>query len=126
MKHKLDLIENKYSEEELEANIHLFDIINWNFISQFQNLSEEFIEKHSGKVHWYKISVYQNLSEKFIEKHLVEVNWAGISLCQELSEQFIKKHIRKINFYYLMINDKISNKIKDKIEKEFYLLKEII
>jgi len=28
MKNKLDLIENKYSEEELEANIHLFDIIN--------------------------------------------------------------------------------------------------
>jgi hypothetical protein len=99
----INLIDKKYSEEELEENIIFFNGIHWHIVSIYQTLSEEFIEKHSDKVSWDKISQYQKLSEKFI-----------------------KKHMDKIDIETLMINKKISKKVKNKIEKEINLLKEII
>jgi hypothetical protein len=83
-KHNLFLIYKKYPEEELEGNINLFNEQDWNYISY-----------------------YQDLSEDFIEKHLDEVDWDNISFNQKLSESFIKKHINKINFTLLMRNKKI-------------------
>ena len=99
----LDLYHKKYSEQELEENINLFDLWLWKLISVRQTLSEEFIEKYSNEVDWYYISKYQILSEKFI-----------------------KNNSSKINFDSLMENNNLSKKVKDKIEKEINLLKEII
>ena len=126
MKHNLDLIKNNSSEEELEKYIHLFESIDWIYISAYQKLSEEFIENHSDDVRWELISKYQILSENFIEKYSDKLMWDNVSLCQNLSEFFIKKHINKIDIDCLMINKKISKRLKNKIEKEINLLKEII
>ncbi len=63
-------------------NINLEDFdgeINWNWISQYQDLSEEFINKYYDKVNWDNISKYQTLSEKFIEEYRDYVNWDLIS-----------------------------------------------
>jgi hypothetical protein len=99
VRHKLDLRNKRYSEKELEDNCHLFDKVDWYDISEFQELSGKFIEKHSGKV-----------------------SWGGISFCQKLSDNFIKKHIEKIDIYWLLGNENISEKTKEEIKT----LKEII
>ena len=126
MKNKLYLANQRYSEEELEGNIHLFSDYDWYLISQFQNLSEDFIDKHSGKVDWIAICRTQILSELFIEKNLDKLDWYYISMYQKLSERFIRKHIRKIDINWLMGNEKISKNIKSEIKKEINLLKDII
>jgi hypothetical protein len=99
MKHNLDLVYKKYTEEELENNIHLFEF------NDFR-----------------RIYTYQKLSEKFIEKHSTNVDWGYISHYQYLSEEFIKKHINKISIYYLMMNKKISKNIKQEIKTLKYII----
>lgn len=39
------------------------DKLNWIYISEFQQLSEPFIEKHADQVDWNKIFKYQKLSK---------------------------------------------------------------
>jgi hypothetical protein len=126
MKHNLDLSRIKYSQEELEEKNHLFTQIEWHYISIYQSLTENFIEKHSDKLIWDDISVYQQLSDEFIEKYIVKVNWYYICLFQSLSEEFIRKHINKMDVGWLIHNMKISQELRLKIKKEFNLLKEII
>lgn len=43
--------------------------VDWDYISLFQDLSEEFIEKHSKEVNWRHILQKQNLSKSFKKKH---------------------------------------------------------
>ena len=40
MKHNLDLIDEKYSEQKLEENINIFNKMDWFFICCYQKLSE--------------------------------------------------------------------------------------
>ena len=66
---------------------------NWINISICQNLSEQFIEKHSDKVDWINISTYQKLSEQFIEKYnltIPETCWLYKTKKEKL--KYIKKH----------------------------------
>jgi hypothetical protein len=126
-RHKLNLTSIQYSEKELENNIKLFSSYDdWDNISKCQTLSEEFIEKYLFQLNWFLISKYQNLSEKFIEKHSDKVDWGIISFYQKLSGQFIKNYINRINLDGIMLNKKISKKLKNKIEQEIKTLKEII
>ena len=97
-KHNLNLIYNKYSEEELEDNINSF-----------------------SKWDWAKISCHQKLSEQFIERHADKIDWNFISAYQKLSKEFIKKYIKKININWLIHNENISEEMK----KEIKTLKEI-
>ena len=50
--------------------------IDWYWISEYQTLSEKFIEKYSDKIYWGIISKYQKLSE---EVYYNKVNWYWIS-----------------------------------------------
>lgn len=64
----------------------------------FQDLSEQFIEKHKNLVNWTAISKYQKLSESFIEKYNDDVNWYNILVYQKhLSDKFKEKHMRKVS-----------------------------
>jgi len=67
---------------------------NWKYISEYQTLSESFIERYKNKVDWEWISANQKLSEKFIEKHKDKVSWEYISQYQKLSDIFINKYIK--------------------------------
>ena len=95
-RHNLDLINKKYSEEELEENINSFNEDDWYWISQDQKLSKKFIEKYLDKVDWLNISKDQKLSENFIEKHSDKLEWNYISAYQKLSKGFIEKNLNKI------------------------------
>jgi hypothetical protein len=102
-KHTLNIANKKYSEEELEDNVNLFDIDDWQYVSGFQVLSENFIEKYSDKV-----------------------DWINVSYSQKLSQNFIRKHINKICINWLILNRNISKELRCKIINEINLLKEII
>ena len=88
--------------------------VNWNYISLYQKLSKEFIEKHKNKIDWDRISIYQTLSEEFIEKHYDKVKWYFISIYQKLSESFIKKHSNKVDWDNISQHQTLS---EDFIEK---------
>jgi len=60
------------TEQEL---LQLVEEKGWGWVSEYQKLSEEFIEKYSNKVYWFYISRFQKLSEEFIEKHFDKVCW---------------------------------------------------
>ena len=63
----------------------------WNYISQCQQLSEDFIEKHIDKVDWENISEYQKLSESFIKKHKDKVYY---NIAKDILEQIPSKETR--------------------------------
>ena len=67
------------------------DKVNWSYISKYQKLSETFIREFQDKVSWGNISWYQKLSEDFIREFKYEVGWYGISSRQNLSENFIRE-----------------------------------
>ena len=80
----------------------------WNWISRYNTLSEEFIEEFADKVNWYCISVHQKLSESFIRKHADKVNWSAISSTQTLSEDFIREFQDKVVWYNISAYQKLS------------------
>ena len=93
---KIKIIEEiKDVEKFFNENINNF-VVEWYYISEYQKLSESFIEKYSDKVNWRNISKYQNLSESFIEKYTDEICWYNILTYQKLSESFIEKHKNKL------------------------------
>ena len=47
-----------YCRQEIKSVLKIKRVINWNFISRYQKLSIEFIEKFQDKICWYSISVY--------------------------------------------------------------------
>ena len=120
--------------------IHLenFDIDKfiWDDISKYHNLSEQFIEKYIGNLNWEYVLDNQQLSENFMEKNIdiifesvlsnVRENygnykgvvngiiWGKIFKCQKLSEHFIEKHIDKIKWHYVLEYQKLSEKFIEK------------
>ena len=86
---------------------------NWKKISKTQ-LNEEFIREHKDLVNWFFISIYQQLSEDFIHEYQNLVNWLNISRFQRLSEEFIKEFdltISKDNWNYVTDEIKIEKLI---------------
>ncbi len=75
---------------------------------------------------WNYISAYRILSENFIEKYQNKVNWTYILQEQELSNKFFKKYCNRVslnnwrikNFYSKELKEKIEKYQKKKIEKE--------
>src|SRR3712207_7465640 len=70
------------------------ELNDWNKISKYQYLTEEFIEKHQNELNWRCISRYQKLSGEFIEKYKNKIDWEQISAKQELSEELDRKSTR--------------------------------
>ena len=70
--------------------------INWENISHKYNLSEDFIREFQDKVIWYN-----------------KVYWAHICRHQKLSKEFIVEFADKVNFQYILMNENISNDVKD-------------
>ena len=91
----------------------------WNWISQSQKLSEEFITKHKNKLYWSLISQYQKLSEDFMTKYKDKIHWWYISRYQKLSEDFINQHQDKIFWdcisKYQKLSEEFINQHQDKI-----------
>ena len=65
------------------------------------------MRKHKDDLDWDIISEYQNLSETFIEEMSDYVNWTWISEKQKISKEFISNNVDKLNLVRL-INRKVS------------------
>lgn len=79
---------NREFNDNYESLGDIDDVDIWMWVSEYQNLSEDFIEKFQHKVNWYYISKRQKLSETFIRKFKNKVDWLNILLYQKLSEEF--------------------------------------
>ena len=101
-----------FDDNPIQKKLDRGDKVDWGYISQYQNLSESFIEKHANEVNWDHISHYQKLSEAFIEKHADKVNWDGISYNQNLSEPFIEKHADEVNWRKISAYQKLSEEFR--------------
>ena len=73
-----------------ETDILLSKKINWNEISHYVSLSEDFMREHSDKLNWNLISEFQKLSEEFIREFHDKVNWEYILDCQNPSDKLVK------------------------------------
>jgi len=85
--------------------------VNWDYISEYQKLSEPFIKEFKDSVNWYYISSSQKLSEPFIKEFKDSVNWDYISRYQKLSEPFIKEfdiEIPTTNWLYKTKEEKLE------------------
>lgn len=96
-----------YRENSLTEDfdfIHEFqDKVHWEYISQYQKLSEDFIREFQDKVNWDLISIKQKMSESFLREFSDKVNWKFISLTQfrgqTFSDDFIKEFQDKLYFF---------------------------
>lgn len=77
-----------FLNKELNTNYKSLDKVDWDYISEYQKLSEEFIREFKDKLNWDKISAYQILSEDFIMEFQDKVNWENILFFQKLSKDF--------------------------------------
>lgn len=81
---------------KIKYNLKYELYIEWDYISKYCILSENFIKKFAKHLDWYRISRHQKLSEFLITKFSDKVDWYYISLKQKLSEKFIKNNNEKI------------------------------
>ena len=65
----------------------------WEYVSSYKYLSEEFMEKYWRYLDKFWISLDQNLSEEFMIRYWKELNKLNISLSQKISEDFILSHL---------------------------------
>jgi hypothetical protein len=65
----MDFLNEKYSEEEIRKVINQLSESDWNYISSYQTLSEDFIREFKNKVNWIYIRWNEKLqvSDKFCE-----------------------------------------------------------
>ena len=105
----------KLSEDFIERNKKL---IIWDNISIAQKLSEDFIERNRNLVDWIFICKYQKLSEPFIEKHKDYVHWDWICKYQQLSEPFIEKYEDYVVWYLIEKHQKLSPSFRKKYNLE--------
>ena len=107
------------------------DKVDWNWVSRYQILSEEFIREFQDKVNWDRISVHQILSEEFIREFQDKVIWDQISSYQNLSEGFIREfqdkvHWDRISEYQISYRERTFNptNLQDYAEKHHLEIKD--
>ena len=84
------------------------DNVIWYWVSQHQHLSEDFIREFKDRVHWGCISDYQNLSADFIREFKDRVDWACISAYQHLSGDFIREFQDRVDWDCISIYQRLS------------------
>ena len=121
---------NKKVEQELNKIMKRYNYrsivdVNWNVISIYQQLSEDFIKEFKNKLDWPCVSNYQKLSEDFIREIQDYVNWDCISYKKILSEHFIREFKSKLNWYYIsykqMLSDSFIKEFRSKLDLEAML-----
>ena len=112
-------IEEIIKSQNLNCSVKQFqDKVDWNYISMYQKLSEQFIEQFKEKVDWIYISKHQKLSEQFIEQFQDKVDWIYISMYQKLSEQFIEQFQDKVDWNYISQYQKLSEQFIEQFKEK--------
>lgn len=89
----------KYSKVLPKDIIEKYDsMMNWDIISERNDLNSDFIRYYKDKVNWKIISQHQKLSEYFIKEFQDRVDWDNITMFQNLSECFMDDFKSKINW----------------------------
>ena len=118
------LIMGEVKEEDLKRYIESTnDPIDWELISMYVVLSEDFIREYQNKLNWTTLSICQMMSEEFIDEFSDKVNWRYIVSCQHISESFVKTHMDKISPYLkdLTPNPHISESFAEKVRMIYNL-----
>ena len=84
---KLNKEIEKVLERADEDNIKDLTEWNWDNISYYQKLSEDFIRKFKDKVTWYRISWYQKLSLEFIIENIKYIDMDGLKLNNNIIQE---------------------------------------
>lgn len=84
-------INQNLSETLMKENLHQLDEQIWSLISEFQILSESFIEEFQKNLDWYRISRYQKLSLDFLVKFKNEIIYDNIRYNKKISKEIKKK-----------------------------------
>ena len=96
------------------------DEVKWGWISEYQELSEDFIREFKDDVIWKWISECQTLTEDFIKEFKDEVDWQVVSMRQELSEDFIREFKDKIDWAcinrYQKLSEDFIREFKDELQ----------
>ena len=112
-----------YINKECNTHYTSLEEVDWNHISSYKFLSEDFIRDFKDKVKWYYISYFQKLSEDFIREFADKVNWNCISEYQKLSEEFIKVFKDKVDWkhmsYYQELSEDFIREFKDYVDWKF-------
>jgi hypothetical protein len=95
-----DLLINQHlTNEQIEKYIEIVNInnVNWDLLQEYQNLSEDFINKYENKLEWDLISENQFMELKFLIKNINKINWSLIAknykMQKIMNESFIKLFI---------------------------------
>jgi hypothetical protein len=105
--------------EELNPNITIDefrDNADWSSISEYQQLSEDFIREFQDAVDWEIISYYQRLSENFMREFQDKLDWSRIAHYQRLSEDFIREFRDRLD----MMDVSIHQELSEDFIKEFH------
>ena len=71
-----------FGTDFVEKLLKKLNIIDWNKLSHYQILSEDFIREFKDKIDWMAVCRYQKLSEDFIREFKDKVDWWYISKYQ--------------------------------------------
>ncbi len=89
-------------------------VIDWEYVSRFIKLPEEFMRRYKDEVRWGWISHDQKLSENFMREFKDKFEWIHICTDQVLSEKFIEEMKDYIDWRTTVCRQKLSAKFIDK------------
>jgi hypothetical protein len=96
MKLIIDWYNNKYSEKEIKKIIKNNSMIakDWDLISQYQDISENFIKEYQNKINWFLIGFNKiiKLSDEFCEEFDSKL---GVPMMNETTCYFINDKLNR-------------------------------
>lgn len=72
------------------------DVVDWDLVSKYIQLSSKFINKYKNRVNWMYISTNQKYGIKFITKFHDKLHWYWVLCTKNINEPFVKKFHKKI------------------------------
>lgn len=118
----IDNVQEKYIATEIMILIKQMEYVdfinlynnNWEMISTFNDLEDDFFELYYNKINWEKVAI-RPLTENFMRKFDKYIHFPMISKYQKLSEQFIYDYINKLDSFDISTYQKMSEGLMDTI-----------
>lgn len=95
------------------------DKLDWDEISEKQNMTEDFIKEFKDKINWKKLCNYRaktKLSEQFIYKMREYVDWRQVSYYVNFSKQFMYKHLEWLDINQLFLNYRLTEPVRNDLD----------
>jgi hypothetical protein len=82
--------------------------IDWDFISTFKTLSNEFIKQFHDKLNWYEVLRSQKLSEQLIMTLNWKMTFPYVFVYQKVPYEFIENYKHKVDWHYVATYQKLT------------------